>query len=117
MTTTRILHDTEFTLDGIPFILVKDQESTRVLTVDTKVASEGVIVRAWRSRIDPEHVRFDFTPKQARALAEVLLAAADNTEKHGGNAPLPEEGCDRCACGSKYWDGDRCHSCGEKFIP
>ena len=27
----------------------------------------------------------------------------------------PEEGCTRCACGSKYWDGDTCASCGEKW--
>lgn len=27
----------------------------------------------------------------------------------------PREGVDRCSCGSKYWDGTRCHSCGEEF--
>lgn len=27
----------------------------------------------------------------------------------------PREGVDRCACGSKYWDANRCHSCGEAF--
>lgn len=26
----------------------------------------------------------------------------------------PRDGLDRCDCGSKYWDGDICHSCGEK---
>jgi hypothetical protein len=31
--------------------------------------------------------------------------------------PAPREGIDRCACGGKYWDGDRCHSCGERFRP
>ncbi len=29
----------------------------------------------------------------------------------------PREGLDRCGCGSKYWDGTRCHSCGEAFVP
>lgn len=29
----------------------------------------------------------------------------------------PEEGCTRCDCGSKYWDGNRCHSCGDRFRP
>ena len=28
----------------------------------------------------------------------------------------PVEGIDRCYCGSKYWDENVCHSCGEKFI-
>lgn len=28
---------------------------------------------------------------------------------------LPEEGWTRCSCGSKYWDGDVCHSCGTKW--
>lgn len=28
----------------------------------------------------------------------------------------PEEGCDRCPCGCKYWDADgRCIDCGERF--
>jgi hypothetical protein len=27
----------------------------------------------------------------------------------------PREGIDRCDCGSKYWDGIVCHSCGETF--
>ncbi len=25
---------------------------------------------------------------------------------------LPEEGMTRCYCGAKYWDGNKCHSCG-----
>jgi hypothetical protein len=29
----------------------------------------------------------------------------------------PQEGLDRCPCGSKYWDGDNCHSCGSRFSP
>lgn len=27
------------------------------------------------------------------------------------------EGCDRCSCGCKYWEKDRCVSCGEPFRP
>ena len=27
----------------------------------------------------------------------------------------PTEGVTRCECGSKYWDGDKCHDCGEKY--
>jgi len=25
---------------------------------------------------------------------------------------VAEEGCTRCACGCKYWEGDRCIDCG-----
>ena len=32
-----------------------------------------------------------------------------------GSDKHPQEGCTRCWCGSKYWDGDICHSCGEKW--
>ena len=32
-------------------------------------------------------------------------------------AVTPVEGVDRCYCGSKYWDGLTCHSCGEHFKP
>jgi hypothetical protein len=35
---------------------------------------------------------------------------------HQTHTPSPTEGIDRCACGSKYWDGSLCASCGEKFI-
>lgn len=30
---------------------------------------------------------------------------------------LAEEGCDRCDCGCKYWEHDRCVDCGEKWRP
>lgn len=28
-----------------------------------------------------------------------------------------EEGCDRCTCGCKYWENDRCVDCGTQFVP
>jgi hypothetical protein len=31
--------------------------------------------------------------------------------------PAPENGVDRCECGSKYWTGDRCGGCGDRFVP
>ena len=31
-------------------------------------------------------------------------------DKHG-NA-IAQEGCDRCVCGCKYWEHDRCIDCG-----
>jgi hydroxymethylpyrimidine/phosphomethylpyrimidine kinase len=27
---------------------------------------------------------------------------------------LPENGVDRCDCGCKFWDGDRCADCGDR---
>lgn len=30
---------------------------------------------------------------------------------------VPTEGVTRCDCGSKYWDENVCHSCGEKYRP
>ena len=27
----------------------------------------------------------------------------------------PYEGLTRCDCGAKYWDDDRCHSCGDRY--
>jgi len=32
-------------------------------------------------------------------------------DKHG-NA-IAKEGCDRCTCGSKYWEYDRCVDCNK----
>lgn len=36
--------------------------------------------------------------------------------KHFPNGPLNNEialeGCDRCACGCKYWENDECVDCG-----
>lgn len=34
---------------------------------------------------------------------------------HGNLVAL--EGVDRCYCGCKYWENDRCVDCGEKFDP
>jgi hypothetical protein len=29
----------------------------------------------------------------------------------------PKDGSHRCDCGSKYWEGNKCHSCGQKWVP
>lgn len=48
--------------------------------------------------------------------AEVMRFRAQSGESAPDMPPaLPREGVDRCSCGAKYWDGDRCHSCGERF--
>lgn len=31
-------------------------------------------------------------------------------DKHGN--VIAKEGITRCFCGSKYWESDKCHSCG-----
>ena len=31
-------------------------------------------------------------------------------DEHGNQIAL--EGCDRCVCGCKYWEKDRCVDCG-----
>lgn len=31
-------------------------------------------------------------------------------DKHGNK--FAREGVDRCECGCKYWENDRCHDCG-----
>ena len=28
----------------------------------------------------------------------------------------PKDGLHRCDCGCKYWEGKKCHSCGQKWI-
>lgn len=48
----------------------------------------------------------------AETFRERALSGAPAPDMPG---PLPREGIDRCDCGSKYWDGDVCHSCGEKW--
>lgn len=32
------------------------------------------------------------------------------TDQHGNR--IAREGCTRCPCGAKYWEADRCVSCG-----
>ena len=37
------------------------------------------------------------------------------TENTSFDLDTPREGLDKCQCGSKYWDGNYCHSCGARF--
>lgn len=50
-------------------------------------------------------------------MAKPTLAySPDETLYEEDVAPaFPEEGCTRCYCGAKYWDGTRCASCGEEW--
>lgn len=35
-------------------------------------------------------------------------------DRHGNMGA--KEGCDRCACGCKYWENDRCIDCGAHIL-
>lgn len=50
-------------------------------------------------------------PELARKLAPPEKVKADIAELEA--SLFPEEGCTRCHCGAKYWDGLKCASCGE----
>ena len=39
-----------------------------------------------------------------------VLTAERPMDEHGNR--LRKEGCDRCLCGCKYWENDRCIDCG-----
>lgn len=42
----------------------------------------------------------------------------EHADVHGNR--IAEEGCDRCFCGCKYWELDRCIDCGthiDKVLP
>lgn len=39
----------------------------------------------------------------------------DPSDRHGN--VLAHEGFDRCCCGSKYWERDRCADCGGAWHP
>lgn len=61
------------------------------------------------------HVTYiDATDTQARMITSVknhvFPVPYVDMDRHG-NA-VAQEGCDRCACGCKYWENDRCIDCG-----
>lgn len=113
MTTT----ETDLALLRGPF------SNSTVVTAERSHLHATVILRIWDDITSGEHKRFDLTIDQARSLAASLThfaARQEAWERHTDEAiarlNTPEEGVDRCACGSKYWDGDRCHSCGDRFV-
>ena len=42
--------------------------------------------------------------------ADAWIEVKSVGDKHGNL--VAKEGCDRCPCGSKYWENDRCVDCG-----
>lgn len=49
----------------------------------------------------------------AKRSASKLMAEVRDTAE----GAEPREGCDRCHCGSKYWEGRMCVSCGSYWSP
>ena len=43
--------------------------------------------------------------------ADVIAWREERGDRHGNFVRV--DGCDRCACGCKYWENDRCIDCGE----
>lgn len=46
----------------------------------------------------------------SKHLPEQTFSLAPHADKHGNVDAV--EGCDRCDCGSKYWENDECIDCG-----
>lgn len=70
----------------------------------------------WHSIV--RNVRFDLSDLRKRLHEQGWTTANGNqTFCMECQSASPREGIDRCACGCKYWDGNRCHSCKEIFQP
>lgn len=54
----------------------------------------------------------------ANAILHAATVVLPTLEPAGAAEKLmPREGCDRCECGCKYWEGGRCIDCGTVFRP
>lgn len=68
--------------------------------------------------INPDlHILIANTEDSIARLEAVVEAAksermSDPAADRNGNLTA-QSGCDRCWCGSKYWEFDRCNDCGE----
>lgn len=47
-------------------------------------------------------------------LCEKIASNQPLMDQHGNL--VAEEGCDRCECGSKYWENDTCIDCGNSVL-
>ena len=71
---------------------------------------------------NPElHVLIAKTADEIVRLQAVVEAAkrermSDPTADRNGNLTA-QSGCDRCDCGCKYWEFDRCIDCGKMHEP
>lgn len=85
------------------------------LGLDSDYVDGGVTVTV--DGVERDYTEADLEKDTARhnKIVELLRAAAATAsysvaDKHGNR--VAQEGCDRCACGCKYWENDRCVDCG-----
>ena len=100
-------------------------------STSNEVGSEVHTIRCWRNLdseiYQPARHEIDGWKLNSRTEATRIglmvgvLARFNNHRKASKQVAqrpaTPLEGIDRCPCGSKYWDGVTCHSCGETFKP
>jgi hypothetical protein len=58
------------------------------------------------------HSTYSDLADRVQAFIEVKLAENDEPAPRDLGNKIAQEGCDRCFCGCKYWENDRCIDCG-----
>jgi hypothetical protein len=66
--------------------------------------------RRWASLL----IRYILGPTRLRGMSGADYEALVKDLMTTGNE-MAESGCDRCTCGCKYWENDRCVDCRSKF--
>jgi hypothetical protein len=59
------------------------------------------------------HVPAPYADTKRRLVPQVRVPGSPDFDRWGNR--YAREGCDRCDCGAKYWEKDRCHSCGKRW--
>lgn len=62
-----------------------------------------------------KNVWYDVNTSSFPNLRDAKNHITNMEESKMNTKTAPIEGLTRCECGSKYWDGNRCHSCGDKY--
>lgn len=80
--------------------------------VEERAVGTNVLLATWATCACSWTSEREVVPDGAVVIGEATAAAA---EKHTadllGNT-VARDGLDRCACGCKYWESDRCVDCG-----
>lgn len=101
-------------------------ERTYRLAIVSPDGEQGIPADLTRAQIPAWADRVSDAVTYSGDTVTVDGVAADVADLAAGTAPrLPDqhgnrvarEGCDRCACGSKYWENDRCIDCGAAAAP
>lgn len=103
-----------------------DQGRVEAYLVGVEVPNDGTIGGGLAAQAEAERITAGYLDRAETALRDAGLpvrrgrswvAVPDATQpttavpdRHGN--VVAEEGCTRCACGSKYWEADRCVDCG-----